>query len=84
MMMNNSKNKKLVIEIDTEFIKLDNLIKLSGAADTGGQAKFMVQNGYVKLNGEVCEMRNKKIRNGDVVEVDNGDVNGFIIEVRDK
>lgn len=84
MMMNNSKNKKSVIEIDTEFIKLDNLIKLSGVADTGGQAKFMVQNGYVKLNGEICEMRNKKIRNSDIVEVDNGDVSGFIIEVRSK
>lgn len=82
--MNNSKNKKLIIEIDTEFIKLDNLIKLSGVADTGGQAKFMVQNGYVKLNGEICEMRNKKIRNGDVVEVDNGDINDFTIEVRSK
>ncbi len=55
------------IFIDTEFIKLDNLLKFSGCADTGGQAKLMVQNGEVTLNGEVCTMRNKKIRNGDIV-----------------
>ena len=55
------------IYIDTEFIKLDNLLKFSGCADTGGQAKMMVQNGEVTLNGEVCTMRNKKIRNGDIV-----------------
>ncbi len=55
------------IFIDTEFIKLDNLLKFSGCADTGGQAKLMVQNGEVTLNGEVCTMRNKKIRDGDIV-----------------
>lgn len=76
--MKNSE-KIIKISIDTEFIKLDNLIKLSGNADTGGQAKFMVQNGQVKLNGEICEMRNKKIRNGDIVEVEN-----CIIEVYNK
>ncbi|MBQ7521649.1 MAG: RNA-binding S4 domain-containing protein [Clostridia bacterium] len=55
------------IFIDTEFIKLDNLLKFSGCADTGGQAKLMVQNGEVTLNGEICTMRNKKIRDGDIV-----------------
>ena len=58
------------IYIDTEFIKLDNLLKLSGVAQTGGQAKVLVQTGCVMLNGEVCEMRNKKIRNGDIVETE--------------
>lgn len=77
--MKNLDKKIKKISIDTEFIKLDNLIKLSGNADTGGQAKFMVQNGQVKLNGEICEMRNKKIRNGDIVEVEN-----CIIEVYNK
>lgn len=77
--MKNLDKKILKIGIDTEFIKLDNLIKLSGNADTGGQAKFMVQSGQVKLNGEICEMRNKKIRNGDIVEVEN-----CIIEVYNK
>lgn len=54
--------------IDTEFIKLDNLLKLAGAAQTGGQAKVMIQNGDVLVNGHPCDMRNKKIRNGDKVE----------------
>ena len=67
------------IFIDTEYIKLDNLLKLSGAFQTGGQAKLMVQSGAVKLNGEVCTMRNRKIRNGDVVETDD-----VVIEVYDK
>ena len=56
------------IFIDTEFIKLDNLLKLSGVAQTGGQAKIMIQNGEVMVNDYVCEMRNKKIRNGDKIE----------------
>ncbi|MBQ2444330.1 MAG: RNA-binding S4 domain-containing protein [Clostridia bacterium] len=67
------------IFIDTEYIKLDNLLKLSGAFQTGGQAKLMVQNGAVKLNGEICTMRNRKIRSGDVVETDD-----IVIEVYDK
>lgn len=58
------------ILIDTEFIKLDNLLKYAGAVDTGGQAKFEIQNGAVKLNGEVCTQRGKKIRAGDKVEFD--------------
>ena len=53
------------IFIETEFIKLDNLLKLAGAFQTGGQAKLMVQSGAVKLNGEVCTMRGKKMRRGD-------------------
>ena len=67
------------IFIDTEYIKLGNLLKLSGAFQTGGQAKLMVQNGAVKLNGEICTMRNRKIRSGDVVETDD-----IVIEVYDK
>lgn len=71
--------RKERIGINTEFIKLDNLLKLSGAAETGGQAKVMVQNGEVMLNGEICQMRNKKIRNGDVAETSD-----MIIEVYNK
>ena len=55
------------IRIDTEFIKLDSLLKLSGIAMTGGQAKIIIQNGDVKVNGEVCTQRGKKIRPGDKV-----------------
>lgn len=64
------------IYIDTEFIKLDNLLKYAGAAETGGQAKVEVQNGNVKYNGEVCTQRGKKVRSGDTVEI-----NGRIFEV---
>ena len=60
----------LDVEITTEFIKLDSLIKFAGLTDTGGFAKELVQQGLVKVNGEVCTMRGKKIRNGDVVETD--------------
>lgn len=55
------------IEITTEFIKLDALLKFSGLADTGGEAKLLIQEGKVMVNGEVCTMRGKKIRSGDVV-----------------
>ena len=54
--------------ITTEFIKLDSFLKYAGLTDTGGQAKEMVLEGMVKVNGEVCTMRGKKIRPGDVVE----------------
>ena len=57
-----------VIAIDTEFIRLDALLKLAGAFETGGQAKIAIQNGEVLVNGEVCTMRGKKIRHGDTVE----------------
>ena len=53
------------VEIDTEFIRLDNLLKFGGAVDTGGQAKFAIQNGEVLVNGEVCTMRGKKMRPGE-------------------
>ncbi len=55
------------IKIHTEFIKLEALLKFAGVADTGGDAKMMVQEGDVRLNGEVCLMRGKKLRPGDVV-----------------
>ena len=57
------------ILIHTEFIKLDSLLKFAGLAETGGEAKAMVQEGLVKVNGEVCTMRGKKLRPGDVAEV---------------
>lgn len=56
------------IEITTEFIRLDALLKLSGAVDTGGQAKAVIQNGEVTVNGEICLMRGKKLRPGDRAE----------------
>ncbi|WP_322175304.1 RNA-binding S4 domain-containing protein [Acutalibacter caecimuris] len=56
------------IGIETEFIKLDAFLKLTGLVDTGGQAKAAVQQGMVKVNGEPCPLRGKKLRQGDVVE----------------
>lgn len=64
--------KKQVEEIGirTEFIKLDSFLKFAGVTETGGQAKEAVLEGLVLVNGEVCTMRGKKIRPGDVVEID--------------
>ena len=59
------------IIIHEEFIRLDNLMKFSGLCNTGGRAKYLIQNGEVKLNGEICTMRGKKIRPGDKVEYQN-------------
>ena len=58
------------ILIHTEFIKLDALLKFAGLCETGGEAKELVQGGAVKVNGEVCTMRGKKCRAGDVIELD--------------
>jgi ribosome-associated protein len=58
------------IAIRSEFIKLDSFLKFAGVTDTGGQAKEAVLEGLVLVNGEVCTMRGKKIRPGDVVVID--------------
>ena len=55
------------ITITTEFIKLQDLLKFANLVETGGEAKLLIQEGQVKVNGEVCTMRGKKIRPGDVV-----------------
>ncbi len=67
------------VEIDTEFIRLQDLLKLGGAVQTGGLAKLVIQNGEVSVNGETCTMRGKKLRPGDFAEY-----NGFklIIEAK--
>lgn len=58
------------ITITTEFIKLQDLLKLANLVGTGGEAKIVIQNGDVSVNGEVCMMRGKKIRPGDTVAFD--------------
>lgn len=60
--------KTETVKIDTEFIRLQDLLKLSGLASTGGMAKVVIQNGEVSVNGEVCTMRGKKLRKGDCAE----------------
>lgn len=58
------------IKINDEFIKLDSFLKLSGASQTGGEAKMIILDGFVKVNGEVETRRGKKLYPGDKVEVD--------------
>ncbi len=55
------------IPIRTEFIKLQDLLKLANAVESGGMAKNMILAEEVRVNGEVCTMRGKKLRPGDVV-----------------
>lgn len=57
---------KRQISIDTPYIRLCDLLKYSGAVETGGQAKHVIQSGEVLVNGEVCTMRGRKLTNGDV------------------
>ena len=64
------------IKIKDDFIKLGQALKLAGLVESGVDAKFVIQDGLVKVNGEVCTMRGKKLRKGDKVEFENS---GFII-----
>ena len=57
------------IIIRTEFIKLQDLLKFANVVGTGGEAKIIIQEGDVKVNGEVCTMRGKKLREGDIFEL---------------
>ena len=65
------KRKKEKVFISTEFIRLDAFLKFQGISETGGQAKQFIQDGIVKVNGEVCTARGKKIHKGDSVIFDN-------------
>jgi ribosome-associated protein len=55
------------VSITGEFIRLDSLLKFSGIVGTGGEAKLLIQNGEITVNGETCVSRGKKIRPGDIV-----------------
>lgn len=70
------------IEITTEYIKLQDLLKFAAAVQTGGEAKVVIQEGDVTVNGEVCTMRGRKLRPGDDVcfqgKALHGDVCGSI------
>ena len=55
--------------LEGEYIRLDDLLKLTGCVETGGQAKVMIQGGEVYLDGEVCTMRGKKLRGGETVSI---------------
>lgn len=58
---------KETVKIDTEFIQLQAFLKFKGIAETGGQAKEFIQDGIIRVNGEICTARGKKLRSGDVV-----------------
>ncbi|NLS84740.1 MAG: RNA-binding S4 domain-containing protein [Ruminococcaceae bacterium] len=64
------------MKITTEYIKLEALLKFAALCSTGGEAKNVIQDGLVSVNGEVCTMRGKKLRGGDKVTY-----NGETIEV---
>lgn len=59
-----------IIEINTEFIKLDQLLKFAGLVGNGSDAKMMIQDEMIRVNGEICTMRGKKLHPGDVVEIE--------------
>lgn len=63
--------EKKVLEITTEFIRLDSFLKMCDAVQSGGHAKIVIQDGDVKVNGEVCTLRGKKMRKGDSAEFEN-------------
>ena len=58
------------VRIGTEFIKLQDLLKFAGVVETGGEAKVLIQEGAVTVNGEVCAMRGQKLRPGDRASLD--------------
>ena len=62
--------QKQIVKIQTEWIKLDAFLKFAGVTETGGEAKEAIQAGDVKVNGEICTMRGKKLRPGDIVELE--------------
>ena len=62
------KDNSVHVAISTEFIKLQDALKFANAVPTGGIAKTEIQEGNVFVNGEVCTMRGKKLRPGDVFE----------------
>jgi len=59
------------ITITTEFIRLQDLMKLANMVSSGGEAKALIQDGQVSVNGEICLQRGRKLRPGDVVACGN-------------
>ncbi|WP_180946917.1 S4 domain-containing protein YaaA [Peptostreptococcus faecalis] len=57
------------LNIETEYIKLDQFLKIVDLVSSGGEAKIIIMSGEVKVNGEVATQRGKKLRQGDIVEV---------------
>lgn len=70
------KKEVLPVLIQTPYIQLDALLKYAGVCGTGGEAKFHISEGLVRVNGQVCTQRGKKLAAGDSVEFDR-----FLIEI---
>jgi len=58
------------IKINTEYIKLGQLLKLAAVTSQGSDAKILINSGAVKVNGEECRQRGRKLRNGDTVDIE--------------
>lgn len=69
------------IRISTEYIKLDQFLKFAELVDSGGVAKVFIQEELVRVNGEVCTSRGKKLHDGDIVELFIPDEDGNIEEI---
>ena len=69
--LEDNKKQEIEIVINTPFIKLDSFVKFCGEAVTGAEAKELILNGKIKVNGEICAQRGKKLHNGDTVETSN-------------
>ena len=59
------KENSIPVVISTEFIKLQDAMKFANIVYSGGEAKALIQEGNVTVNGEVCTMRGKKLYPGD-------------------
>lgn len=66
-----AEKKQVSKKIDTDFIRLDSFLKMNDAVQTGGHAKIVIQEGEVRVNGEICTQRGKKLRSGDKAEFEN-------------
>lgn len=62
---------KKQVQITTEFIRLDAALKLADAVQTGGHAKIVITEGEIKVNGEICTQRGRKLRKGDSFSFEN-------------
>jgi ribosome-associated protein len=60
-----------IVKIHTNYITLADLLKFAGLTATGGHSKIVILEGLVKVNGEVCTIRGKKLRGGEIIEFDN-------------
>lgn len=66
---------KFKLRDEDEYIKLGQLLKVCNLVSSGSEAKIVINDGLVKVNNDVCDMRGKKIYRGDIVEFENKEVN---------